>query len=101
MAAHQHHYNQLLFNLEVPAKPTNMAVKFRHPEPLVVEKFGPNLTPMSTPIKSQPSMPVSELRWKRWGILKRSRGSNAVPWSIGAMHQLLVEIDRRNLDKPV
>ena len=55
----QHHHNQLLFNLGVPAMPANMAVKFHQPAALVVEKFGPSVTPLSTPIASQPSMPVS------------------------------------------
>ena len=39
--------------------PANMAVKFHQPAALVVEKFGPSVTPLSTPIASQPSMPVS------------------------------------------
>ena len=39
--------------------PANMAVKFHQPGALVVEKFGPSVTPLSTPITSQPSVPVS------------------------------------------
>ena len=39
--------------------PANMAVKFHQPAALVVEKFGPSVTPLSTPIASQPSIPVS------------------------------------------
>ena len=61
----QHHHNQLLFNMNVPAMPANLAVKFHKPEALVVEKFGPTLTPMSTPITSQPSMPVSSRKISR------------------------------------
>ena len=57
--AYAHHHNQLLFNLGVPAKPSNMAVTFHKPEALVVEKFGPSMTPLSTPIRSQPSVQVS------------------------------------------
>lgn len=32
--------NQLLFNMGVPFKSTNMAAKFRSPQPILVEKLG-------------------------------------------------------------
>ena len=59
----KYHHNQLLFNLGVLAAPGNMAVKFRNPDPLIVEKFGPTLTPMSMPsaaaaVAGQPAVPV-------------------------------------------
>ncbi len=59
-SAAQYHNNQLLFNLSVPAVPTNMAAKFRNqPEPIVVEKFGPTLTPLAMPMLGRPAASVS------------------------------------------
>ena len=34
------HHNQLRFNLDMPSMPSNLAVRYRNPGPLVIEKLG-------------------------------------------------------------
>ncbi|XP_038074789.1 protein moonraker-like isoform X2 [Patiria miniata] len=38
------HQNQLQFNLDVPSLPGNLAARYRHPGPLVIEKLGGGTT---------------------------------------------------------
>ena len=55
--------NQLLFNLDVPAMPINLAAKYPKPEVIVIEKFGPCSGPVITPPKQVSSSFRMQLSW--------------------------------------
>ena len=40
--------NQLLFNLDVPARSRNLAFCSQKPDAIVIERFGPNTVPAPT-----------------------------------------------------